>query len=466
MRMINYLLTGLLALSSLVFFSSCQKDGQMELIGEAEVSLEKLSVDNFTKMRIQFTPSENTKYVKFAIGSENDREAFRNDILEGTLTQDGNQPFEYTFENLQANEDYTVFAVAYDENEKAGTVTSIKSTPKIGEISLQMQYLTDNSAAFKYSCESTIASCRYYLGTEEDREAFLNEEVESQTLADIYIEYTVNFFGLEPSKDYILFAIAKDIAGASTELVEIPFTTYAADDNFPNLSKDLQVTSKDAYGAYVELTPNDLCGKMTAYLCPKGEYDWNINQWKGDILSMFESKGNSGELPSAKDGAVLSLNYTDKKLVMTDVDYDVYVLFYDTEYNPVAAKKYYVEAYTFNEGAGTAECTSVKQTSISGNSVTYDITLNENAAGAYYNTFIASFYEDEEANSSNNEFWASEYLLQKIENYMVHGKTEFSFTDNTVQPSSDYYIVVCPFNKNGVLGWGPVFAEKFTTPAK
>lgn len=464
MKKLHFLLTLVAALGA-VMITSCQKEEEKVEFGEAKVTMQKLSTDDFSKMRILFTPTENTSKTAFAIGIEADRESFKNGTIEGLTEQEGNQPFEFIFENLNQDEDYTVFAVAYDENGIAGSIASLKSTPKLGEVNLNMQYLSNNSAGFKYTCESTIASCRYYLGTEADREAFLNEEVESSYLQDIYEEYTINYFDLTPGKEYILFAIAEDIAGMKTELVEIPFTTLSSDDKCPDLAKDIEITDQSAYGTFIKITPNDECGKITAYFCPKGEYDWNIGQWKGDMIEMFDFKGNINEIPSAKDGATLDMEYSNKSLNVVDTDFDLYILFSDNDYNPVCMRKYAINGYTVDANAPAAECTGIEQVELTSKIARFNITLNDAAAGAYYNSIEKSYYDEQMAISQGGEEWIIEFLFTMIQDYMVYGKKTFTFEDTKMEAGQQFYLCVCPFNKNGAQGWGKIYtSDLFTTP--
>lgn len=454
-------LFGITLLMCVLALVSCQKVEEVDLPGEASVTIERESISDLSKFRVKFTPTENTSRFEYAIGFESDRAAFEDGSFSGILSQDGNEPMIHTFEGLEVDDNYTVFAKAYDENGKAGAVTSIKNTPFTAEIKIEQQFLTNTSTAFTFSYPALYYKCRYYLGTAEDKEAFLKDEVESGNLVEIFEAYTVNFFDLEPEKEYVLYAIAYDIMDIPSNLFEIKFTTLA-DGSFPDATAE--VVESNAYTCKVRLKPNDLCGTIVATIAAAGEMDdlfFGKPNGRGDIANTLINFLNYNMASSAKDGAELVLEAVNESLTL-DKEYNIYVLLLDNEYNISSVKIIDVKGASKDETAGTAEAT-IELNSIEGRKASYTIKLNDAAMGCFYNTFDKKWLDNLSLGSELDNYLHEHFIGQPV--YFGYGEKEFKLDDTTVYYETEYYAIACPVNKNGVEGWGATEMVSFKTPA-
>lgn len=229
------------------------------------MTIQKSSDNDSTSVTVTFIPSENAVSFRYAIGTEEDFEKFRNGTLSSTVSE-GNGSVEETFDELEPLSTYTVFATATDERGLEGEIAVAKLSTEDPEIIFTEQYLLKNSAAFTVRFSSNYRGVTYYLGKEGEREAFLAGETENSTVNDVD-EYTVNYFTLDPETDYVFYAKITDRGGNTAKVIEHPFRTNA---DAPDAIFEYE---NDFYRGEYTLTPVQGCSKIAAIVTLKGEND-------------------------------------------------------------------------------------------------------------------------------------------------------------------------------------------------
>ena len=425
--------------------------------GTAYVALEQVgnvSEDSFT---VKMTPSENALSFEYALGEESDREAFENGTLEGILRRDGGQPFDAGFAGLVPRRTYTVFARAYDMLNTAGTVSSLKVTTFAGGFDVGISYVSDRAAGFTVTNTMDYYKYRYMLGTAADRQAFLDGAAES-TEMKAEGEHTVNIFGLEPSREYVLYVTGYDRGDSPTPLYEIPVVT-PAENACPGARLDIDQI--DVYSGTYSFVPNDLCGQITAIVGTVGQYETMINSeanWKGDIMAMLASWSGIGMAATRMDGT-LTVSFQTPELTLEN-PLEAWVMVHDKQYNPVSISRFTFSTPSFDPNAGAAGV-DVKVTSVTAAGAVYTFSPNDATLGTLYETVDADWYDGVRNSDEWHETYLQELLLST--GFWHYTPTVWTYTEQTAEPGKRYYAAACPMNANGPEGWGEPALVEYTT---
>lgn len=459
--------TAICLVSSMMFAGvySCSTVDADPYGGTASVEIEKTGSSDYTEFGVRFIPSSNTVSFRYAIGEASDFGDFVAGTMQNTVTVEGASETDVVFENLVPNKVYTIFAVACDENGFEGEVATAKIPTADDNFLLEIQYVTDESAGFTFTATSDYRGGRFYLGTEADRDLFINGEV-GEEFKDMKSK-TANFFDLQPSTDYVFYAQAIDRAGFMSDVIEIRITTLAegacpkAEFSFDN---DIY------YGTYT-LTPNDKCGQITSFICIEGSNDMMINSgshWAGDIIAMmksWESLVSKGKVTISYGGDPAVMNFRTPEL-LCDNHLEIYAMYYDNSGNVTGIYRYTAKTPSFDENAGEAKLT-VEVSDITASGATYTYTKGENTFAFMYDSIDADWFDDfKENDPSYHEFYIHELLFQAGK-YWSYGQDVTTFNEETGTPGTRLYAAGCPMNVNGPKGgWGALVLEEYTTLAE
>lgn len=433
--------------------------------GTASVQIEKTGSSDYTEFGVRFIPSSNTVSFRYAIGEASDFGDFVAGTMKEVVNVEGAAETDVLFDNLIPNKVYTIFAVACDENGFEGEVATAKIPTADDNFLLEIQYVTDESAGFTFTATSDYRGGRFYLGTEADRDRFINGEV-GEEFKDMKSK-TANFFDLQPSTDYVFYAQAIDRAGFMSDVIEIRITTLAEG----ACPKGEFTYENDIYIGTYSLTPNDKCGQITAFICNEGSQDEMINSgshWAGDIIAMmksWESLEEYGQVTIAKNGNPLEMELITPELAC-DLGLEVYAMYYDNSGNVTGIYRYTAKTPSFDKGAGEAKLT-VEVSDITASGATYTYTKGENTFAFMYDSLDADWFDDfKENDPSYHEFYIHDLLFQSGK-YWSYGKDVTTFKEETGTPGTRLYAAGCPMNVNGPNGgWGQLVLEEYTTLAE
>lgn len=428
---------------------------------------------------ITFTPSENTSRYMFAIGTENDKMEFLDNLLPGTVQVNGNKTTTYPFDNLESKTNYTIFAVAYDESGNAGPVSMPTYGTYTSTFKVNTYYLTDNSAAFKIECTNDYINYHFYLGKASDREEFENNNIDGiQSKVETY-KWIENYFTLEPDTEYVFFAKGTDRAGNDTRTFEIPIKTEPiGSSEIPNAT--FEITDNNFFKQYYTVTPNDKCKMVTLFQCT----DWliddtfnNPNAAAGDIMGILDEWSR---LLSPLDymkcyvatDEVLNAETVNSDL-LNDQKFNIYVILYDDDYKPYALKKFSNRTPSLDNKlqvdnlGGTITLSNPTYTTVD-----VEMSLNKNTFAGFFEIVDGQWLDNLMAAPEFDEYSTVQeifYLNRLTTASFLYSKDNQSasgtYTDENMEPGKKYYMVLCPMNENGptVGGWGKMVKEEFYT---
>lgn len=467
--------TGILlaGLAGLFSAASCSGDAVCPDCGTLPtVAMEMEQSDDYSQCRVRFIPSEGTDYFVYCLGQEDDLAAFESGSLEGIESLRTNQEQEVIFEGLEIKKEYMVFARAYNADGEAGGIAMLRFFNG-SKLTLDAQYITDSSAGIVISMGDGWSSCRYYMGTEAEREDFVSGKIEGNTISE-KDRYVVNRFDLEPSTDYVLYAIPVNRMGVEYEPIEYAFTTCSEGNC---AATELEFPVRDVYMVTARLTPNAECkklvGAVSLYSIDGTMNTTNNSQmleasYDGDVDAMLDGLIQSGRASVAYNGNVLDVTGAMRTLLQCDREMELYVGMYDENDNLIGVEYYIYSTPSFDESAGEATAEVEILQVINGGSdwgcyhtVKAIITPNEHTLGYFVKMMNAYSYGEAQKKEDPDAYLRESLMNDWDYTTFTYGNYPIAFVDEEIPHyETENYIVVCPFNANGSEGWGPVTTYK------
>ena len=442
----------------------------------AGIKIETIGVPDTCSIKVLFTPDEKTTYFDYAIGTDNDYIAFDQGTLETIQRQDGNEPLEAEFPNLKPNTVYSIFAKSYTDKGQSAGIFVHKASTLDNQFKVELQYLSDVSAGYRMTIPQEYVSCRYYLGSASEKEAFVADQVESSEVSEIPGAYTcVNFYDLDPSTEYVFYAIGKDRSGIETELFEIPATTYASD-ACPNAEFDFDI---DIYQGTYTITPNSMCGRIIASITERGTVSWVLEEGFYNDIPLLLENWNSikfNHTNEAADGSPLTLAMTTPQME-NGTDLELYVALYDTDGNISGVRHFNLATPEAVPELAAPSPVEIEVTNISNAGAVYQFTADQSALGFFYETVEADWYDElKETDPELSEYYLAETFFANyktltsagLQGLYHHGNGSFTWAETSGQPEFRYYAAAVPINMNGPRegGWGNTTLVSYTTLAE
>lgn len=456
----------LVALFALVFCSCNQELFEAPEQGTSEVSIEMLSSGEKNSCRFRFTPTKGVAGYSFALGKDGDRDAF----LEGTLTVnyakiEGDAPIDTVFRNLVPGY-YTIYAISTDSTGLRGRLSERRMFLPDGYFTVETYYLSDRSAGFKSDFSSLYYRYEFYLGTSEDRDGFLNDEVEKTYYEDLSMYRVLNYFDLEPDTEYVFYARAFDREDRPTELIEIPFRTFK-EGEAP--SATLNIKDIDIYKGVYEVVPNSECGRIDLIISTAGMHNQLIEadvHFKGDIPVFVNNWCDVNDPTTVRAvGKTAEIEFLTPSM-QNDNALEMYVVTYDKDFVLSGVQNFKFSTPSYDPSANAATAT-VEISNITSKGAEYTIRKGANMFAAMYNTIEADWFDEFSKTGQYHEYYMHELMFMQGM-YFFYGKTgdTVGFTETAGLPNTRYYAGVCPMNSNGPKrenGWGALVLEEYRT---
>lgn len=454
---------------SLLSLQSCEKTVYIDYV-VPEVGLTRLDAGQENSMKIRFTPSQSVVRYQYAISSdaESDIDKFISGEYETVEVMDTVEK-EVVFNNLDEESLYTIFAIAYNESGETGPVAVLKDQDfPFERLSCEMSYLGPDYASIKMFYDHDISKCRYYLGQKDDREAFLNGETESMTMGEIKEFYNLNFYDLEPEKDYVFYALGYDLIGSETNLIEMDFRTPALD-KVPYAT--FEIKYQDAFRGEYMIQGNDKCGRLTLIICEKGYYDFDVTQigtaWKNNWMTLIKYFEDNNVYCVSSDKGFIDLENLDATFPM-DKEKEIYLLLYDKDGKEFGVQHFVFETDKTDPSREKANV-SIEISDITEKGASYTYKFDKNTLGFFYETVDADWYDSFKASGRWYESYMRDNLMMYGTQYWFYAAAEesgqFVFNETGGQSKKRYYAVACPMNFNGATpeGWAPEILAEYTT---
>lgn len=442
------------------------------VVNEPTVAIEVVGSVSLNSITVSMTPSENTTRYDYAISAAGggQKADFVSGLLAG-IPVDGNVPTEDSFNDLEANTYYEIYAMAYDANGAAGPVSTYGFKTVSDDFNVTVYYVSDNSAGFRITRSDDYSSARYALGTPDDLQAFLDGDssldATSGTLSDISNDFVQNYFELDPETEYVFYCIGTNRMGKETQVFQVPVTTYAVGaSDIPNY--EFSIANQDFYLQEFNIARNELCPKAVVGIQPVGQVDAVIfgedAAWEGKIMDALNTFSNLSTLAqpmktSICQGSANTVNTYNSSMTL-DTELDVYVVAYDMLYAPSMVKKFGVTVPSFNPDVALPDesAISIEITNVTSSQVIYTITYPDDYDANHIRAYRMDFIDPESNDPTDpdqmativNAFvtGASNTMAFTYDNPTVSGTFSYTGIDGFVSGAT-LYLGVLPVNENG-----------------
>jgi hypothetical protein len=283
-------------------------------------------------------------------------------------------------------------------------------------------------------------------------EQFLAGEIESVS-ATGNAPKTVTLQNLDAETDYIVYAQAFNRENTGSEVVSKKITTLAG----PGV--DIQVSMENTIQAYVTYTPNDKCGGVIALAASASVYYEFAEAFGGEqaLLETYYMMDMADVIEAGETKTTMwSMNgecdyeYLVAALVL-DENGDVY----DIVHVPFTSP-------SFDENAPEATVEITLGTN-DANGAQLIYTMGEGTLGYYQSVYTKLDYDELVAYGASIGMTEQEYIQQytAFYGYVLYENDDYVWAD--LEPDTEMVAVGCPFNKNGIEGYGEMTTLPFKT---
>lgn len=465
-RMIYCLAALLLGLMSVVAVGCTEEETYIEELTTASLSIERSKEQYSDQLTVTIKPNINTASFTYAIGTDADRESFENGSYKGIRKQLGNEELTYTFTYLEPNTVYTVFAQAFDKDDAAHSVATLKVTTYTDNFKVEVDYVGVKSAAISFDSSFDYYKYIYAVGKPGDKEAFINGTLEGIKEKVEYTHYTVNLFDLEPETDYVFYAMGYDRTDKPTKVFEFPVTTLSAE-LYPTMTfRYDDQTSNLLYSNY-SLTFNEACSKVGVLVVERGSYREQVIDvfWEGRLLEMLHVWAGINNLDTQTKNPNFSFQKSTVGLFRDDDDpfdkeYDVYGILYDQNGYPFAAERFEYKNQSYDANA-EASVVDLEITDITSEGATYNFSTNSATFGFAFETFDADSYDM----LVGEGIWGDKEIKEYLKTNFYYGAGKQTFIEKSAEYGGQrLYVVIGGINTNGYInGMSDFVIKEYTT---
>ena len=283
-------------------------------------------------------------------------------------------------------------------------------------------------------------------------EQFLAGEIESVS-ATGNAPKTVTLQNLDAETDYIVYAQAFNRENTGSEVVSKKITTLAG----PGV--DIQVSMENTIQAYVTYTPNDKCGGVIALAASASVYYEFAEAFGGEqaLLETYYMMDMADVIEAGETKTTMwSMNGE------CDYEYLVAALVLDENGNVYDIVHVPFTSPSFDENApeATVEIT-LGTNDANGTQLIY--TRGEGTLGYYQSVYTKLDYDELVAYGASIGMTEQEYIQQytAFYGYVLYENDDYVWAD--LEPDTEMVAVGCPFNKNGIEGYGEMTTLPFKT---
>lgn len=282
-------------------------------------------------------------------------------------------------------------------------------------------------------------------------EQFLAGEIETVS-ANGNEPKTVTLQNLDAETDYIVYAQAFNRENTGSNVVSQKVTTLYG----PGV--DIQVQMDNTIQAYVTYTPNDKCGGVIGLAASASVYYDFAEAFGGEqaLLETYYMMDMADVIAAGETKTTMwAMNGE------CDYEYLVAALVLDENGNVYDIVHAPFTSPSFDENAPEATVTIELGTNdAAGAQLIY--TMGEGTVGYYQSVYTQLDYDELVAYGLSIDMTEEEYIQQytAFYGYAMFENDDFVWP---LDPDTEYVAVGCPFNKNGIEGYGKMATLKFKT---
>ncbi len=378
-------------------------------------------------------------------------------IMQNGVQITPNSTVSLKFDYLENMTDYRVLVAAKDASGIYNVSTLDVHTPDYPtSMAIQVDSLAYSLVKASFTPDANTVSFMVGIGDEgSTAEQFLNGDLTSKTIEGNE-PATITFTGLDPETNYTIYAVSYNNEGPGCEVQTTVAKTLIA----PNVQIDVQC--ENAVVANCTITPNEQCLAYSAVVMSKELFSEFVSTYGNDPVAMLEEFTNFG---------MTTVGYTAdpfKAELNGSCSYDYYLatLIFDLTGESYDAILFEFSSPDFVEGAPESSV-EINVYDITESSARITYTMSPTTVGYYQSIFTKANYDQLFAMGETPEFGGSgeQYIIDYTAFYGYMLTADDNYVWEGLDSNTAYVAVGCPFNVNGIDGYGPLATKEFTTLA-
>lgn len=322
-------------------------------------------------------------------------------------------------------------------------------------VSIEVKNVTYNKASVVVTPTEYAVKYKVGFGLASATVEDFNTDKISTTMVNGNEAKTLTLDGLTPETEFVVYAQAYNNDGPSGDVINKKFTTPYGPD------VDIQVSMENTIQANVTYTPNDKCGGVIALAASASVY-YEFAEAFGGEQALLETY----YMMDMADYVAAGETKTTQWAMNGECDYEYLVaaLVLDENGNVYKIVHAPFTSPSFDENAPEATLTiTVGESTAEGTQLIY--TMGEGTLGYYQSVYTQTDYDELVAYGLSIDMTEEEYIQQytAFYGYAMFENDDFVWP---LDPDTDMVAVGCPFNNNGIEGYGKVVIEKFRTAAE
>lgn len=374
-------------------------------------------------------------------------------VFKNGVEVDPNTTVSVTMPYMEEMSDYRMVVAARAANGAYTVAYTNVHTPDFStSVSIAVENLTYSGADVIVTPSEHTAKFIVGIGDATSTvEQFLAGEIETVSATGNQPK-TVGLQNLDDETTYIVYAQAFNRENTGSDVVTAKVTTLEG----PGV--DIQVQMDNTIQAYVTYTPNEKCGGVIGLAASASVYYDFAEAFGGEqaLLETYYMMDMADVIAAGETKTTMwAMNGE------CDYEYLVAALVLDENGNPYEVVHAPFTSPSFDENAPEATVTIELGTNdAAGPQLIY--TMGEGTVGYYQSVYTQLDYDELVAYGLSIDMTEEEYIQQYTAFY---GYTMFENDDFVwpLDPDTEYVAVGCPFNKNGIEGYGKMATLKFKT---
>lgn len=374
-------------------------------------------------------------------------------VFKNGVEVDPNTTVSVTMPYMEEMSDYRMVVAARAANGAYTVAYTNVHTPDFStSVSIAVENLTYSGADVIVTPSEHTAKFIVGIGDATSTvEQFLAGEIETVSATGNQPK-TVGLQNLDDETTYIVYAQAFNRENTGSDVVTAKVTTLEG----PGV--DIQVQMDNTIQAYVTYTPNEKCGGVIGLAASASVYYDFAEAFGGEqaLLETYYMMDMADVIAAGETKTTMwAMNGE------CDYEYLVAALVLDENGNPYEVVHAPFTSPSFDENAPEATVTIELGTNdAAGPQLIY--TMGEGTVGYYQSVYTQLDYDELVAYGLSIDMTEEEYIQQYTAFY---GYTMFENDDFVwpLDPDTEYVAVGCPFNKNGIEGYGKMTTLKFKT---
>lgn len=374
-------------------------------------------------------------------------------VFKNGVEVDPNTTVSVTMPYMEEMSDYRMVVAARAANGAYTVAYTNVHTPDFStSVSIAVENLTYSGADVIVTPSEHTAKFIVGIGDATSTvEQFLAGEIETVSATGNQPK-TVGLQNLDDETTYIVYAQAFNRENTGSDVVTAKVTTLEG----PGV--DIQVQMDNTIQAYVTYTPNEKCGGVIGLAASASVYYDFAEAFGGEqaLLETYYMLDMADVIAAGETKTTMwAMNGE------CDYEYLVAALVLDENGNVYDIVHAPFTSPSFDENAPEATVTIELGTNdAAGPQLIY--TMGEGTVGYYQSVYTQLDYDELVAYGLSIDMTEEEYIQQYTAFY---GYTMFENDDFVwpLDPDTEYVAVGCPFNKNGIEGYGKMATLKFKT---